>query len=250
MTAAAPPAAPPKEKKKKKEKPKDKVPIPGTGWMRIKTNEGNVFYFEKESKRSEWTVPDEIAEAVAALEASEAAERRAQAEEARLERMREQERVRAEIAEERKRKAEKRKAAEAADGAPGAKKTKSKEADEASGVVEDDNAPEMEDEEEWKRAVVAEFDAADRQKAAADAKVEGEAEKAGEEAAKKVFAVPEKVQVSAEEGRALFKVGNSLLLDIADCRLSLSRRTFRPLRHGTRLSPSSSTTRGTCSSRR
>lgn len=213
---APPPAPPPKEKKKKKEKPKDKVPIPGTGWMRITTNEGNVFYFEKENKRSEWTVPEEIAEAVAALEASEAAERKAKAEEARLERLREQERVRAEIAEERKRKAEaaaerKRKAAEAAEGAPGSKKAKDKkedEADEASGVIEDDGDEQFEDEEEWKRAVTAQFDAADREKAAAEAKKEGDAERGAEEAAKKVFAVPEKVQVSAEEGRALFKVGS------------------------------------------
>ncbi|KLT39845.1 hypothetical protein CC85DRAFT_297775 [Cutaneotrichosporon oleaginosum] len=201
----APPvvSAPPvKEKKKKKEKPKEKVPIPGTGWMRITTNEGNTFYFEKENKRSEWTVPEEIAEAVAALEASEAEERKRKAEEARLERLREQERVRAEIAEERKRKAEeKKRKAQPAEG-PAAKKAKP---DEESGVVDDDGAPEVEDEEEWKRAVAAEFDTQDRQKAAAAAREEGEAEKGAEEAAKKVFAVPEKVQVSAEEGRALFK---------------------------------------------
>lgn len=212
----AAPAAPVKEKKKKKEKAKDKVPIPGTDWMRIRTNEGNVFYFEKETKRSEWTVPEEIAEAVAALEATEAAERKAKADEARLERMREQERVRLEIAEERKRKAEaaaerKRKAADGAEGAPGAKKPKAKDkddgADEASGVVEDDGEEEeMHNDEDWKRAVVAEFDAKDRQKAAADAAADGEAVKGAEEAVKKVFSVPEKVQVSAEEGRALFKV--------------------------------------------
>ncbi|GMK59574.1 hypothetical protein CspeluHIS016_0801800 [Cutaneotrichosporon spelunceum] len=202
----APPTAAPKEKKKKKEKPKDRVPIPGTGWMRVTTNEGNVFYFEKETKRSEWTIPEEIAEAVAAFDASEAKERKQKAEEARLERLREQERVRAEVAEERKRKAEekKRKAGAAAEGAPGAKKSKA--ADDESGVVEDDGAPEVEDEEEWKRAVAAEFDAVDRKKAAEAAKEEGDAEKAGEEAAKKVFAVPEKVQVSPEEGRALFKL--------------------------------------------
>ncbi|BEI87779.1 uncharacterized protein CcaverHIS019_0104970 [Cutaneotrichosporon cavernicola] len=204
-TAAPAPAAAPKEKKKKKEKPKDRVPIPGTGWTRVTTNEGNVFYFEKETKRSEWTIPDEIAEAVAAFDASEAQERKQKAEEARIERLREQERVRAEVAEERKRKAEekKRKADAAAEGAPGAKKSKA--AEESGGFVEDDGAPEVEDEVEWKRAVAAEFDAVDRRKAADAAKEEGDAEKAGEEAAKKVFAVPEKVQVSAEEGRALFK---------------------------------------------
>lgn len=47
-------------KKKKKEKPKDKTPVPGTSWIRVKTNEGNVFYMNKETKKSEWTVPEEI----------------------------------------------------------------------------------------------------------------------------------------------------------------------------------------------
>lgn len=49
-----------KEKKKKKEKAKDKVPVPGTSWIRVKTSEGNTFYMNKETKQSEWTVPDEI----------------------------------------------------------------------------------------------------------------------------------------------------------------------------------------------
>jgi transcription elongation regulator 1 len=53
-----PPPAP--EKKKKKEKPKDKTPIPGTTWIRVKTTEGNVFYMDKESKKSEWTIPEAI----------------------------------------------------------------------------------------------------------------------------------------------------------------------------------------------
>lgn len=49
-----------KEKKKKKEKAKDKLPVPGTSWIRVKTSEGNTFYMNKETKQSEWTVPDEI----------------------------------------------------------------------------------------------------------------------------------------------------------------------------------------------
>ncbi len=64
------------EKKKKKEKPKDKVPIPGTTWTRVKTTEGNVFYFDKETKLSEWTVPESIKAEVAALEAEEKARKR------------------------------------------------------------------------------------------------------------------------------------------------------------------------------
>jgi hypothetical protein len=106
-----PPVAPsaPAEKKKKKEKPKEKVTVPGTGWQRITTTDGNVFYFEKESKRSEWSVPDEIKEEVAEMEAEEkrlseeaAKQEREKKEADRLERLREQERVRAEIEEERK----------------------------------------------------------------------------------------------------------------------------------------------------
>jgi transcription elongation regulator 1 len=48
------------EKKKKKEKPKEKTPILGTSWTRVKTTEGNVFYMNKETKQSEWVIPDDI----------------------------------------------------------------------------------------------------------------------------------------------------------------------------------------------
>ena len=53
------------------ERPKEKVPIPDTdGWLRVTTTHGNVFYAQKKSKRSEWTVPDEIREQVERFEAS------------------------------------------------------------------------------------------------------------------------------------------------------------------------------------
>lgn len=54
----------PKKAKKKKEKPVDKRPIAGTSWLRVTTNEGNVFYTNTETKTSVWTVPDEIKEQV------------------------------------------------------------------------------------------------------------------------------------------------------------------------------------------
>lgn len=190
----APPAAPAPKKKEKKEKPKAKVPVPGTEWTRITTNEGNTFYFHKESKRSEWTVPSEIADAVAALEESEAAEAKAKAEEVRLERMRERERVRAEVAEERKRKEEaKKRKAEGQEDGP-AKKAKPEEEGFAA-----------EDEEEWKKAVAAEFAVTDAKAAADAAKEEEDARLAEEEAAKKVFSASQAVKVAPEEGRALFK---------------------------------------------
>lgn len=59
-SSASAPASDVKEKKKKKEKAKDKVPIEGTSWVRVKTSEGNTFYMNKASKESVWTVPDEI----------------------------------------------------------------------------------------------------------------------------------------------------------------------------------------------
>lgn len=71
-----PPQAPPvglPASKPKKEKPKVKDTIPGApGWLRVITNFGNVFYAHPETRRSEWTVPDEIAEAVQELEAGRA----------------------------------------------------------------------------------------------------------------------------------------------------------------------------------
>ncbi|WFD30738.1 hypothetical protein MSPP1_001762 [Malassezia sp. CBS 17886] len=51
------------------ERPREKVPIPDTdGWLRVTTTLGNVFYAQKKTKRSEWTVPEEIAAQVAEME--------------------------------------------------------------------------------------------------------------------------------------------------------------------------------------
>lgn len=57
--------------KKKKEKPLVKAPIPGTEWLRVKTTEGNTFYTHKGRKESVWIMPEEIREAVEALDRSE-----------------------------------------------------------------------------------------------------------------------------------------------------------------------------------
>ncbi|PKI84309.1 hypothetical protein MVES_001534 [Malassezia vespertilionis] len=60
------------------ERPKEKVPIPGAdGWLRVTTTHGNVFYAQKKTKRSEWTIPDEIRDHVEAMEASMQQERHA-----------------------------------------------------------------------------------------------------------------------------------------------------------------------------
>ncbi|WVQ67803.1 uncharacterized protein L199_006008 [Kwoniella botswanensis] len=215
-----------KEKKKKKEKPKVKVPVPGTTWTRVTTTEGNVFYFEKESKKSEWTVPEEIKEQVEALEAEEKASReqkereeREQAEKERLERLKEIERIRLEVEEEKKQKqleVERKRKQREEEGEDRDSKIP-KVNDEGVQDVEqngDENGDEdeehfgpqdEEDEAEWMKAVAAEFAEADQQLEAEKQKTAEEIRKEEEEAAKKVFAVPEKVQVSPEEGRALFK---------------------------------------------
>ncbi|ORX36775.1 hypothetical protein BD324DRAFT_467240 [Kockovaella imperatae] len=195
-------------KKKKKEKAKDKVSIPGTTWQRIKTNEGNVFYFEKESKRSEWTIPEEIKVEVEALEKDEQEAAAALAREKELE----EERIRAEIEAEKKRIREeveanrKRKAEETAASAKRAKTDGDDEGGERREEEEETYGPaDEQDEAAWMKAVAAEFAEADakaQEDRAEDAQHTKEEEQA---AAQKVFAVPDKVNVSLEEGKALFR---------------------------------------------
>ncbi|KAK2466198.1 hypothetical protein APHAL10511_001840 [Amanita phalloides] len=54
-----------------KEIPLYKTSVPGTDWLRIKTTQGNVFYSHKETKQSAWTVPEEIKDALEHLEQTE-----------------------------------------------------------------------------------------------------------------------------------------------------------------------------------
>ncbi|CEQ43132.1 SPOSA6832_05033 [Sporobolomyces salmonicolor] len=58
-------------KKEKKEKPREKLPIEGTEWIRVTTNKGNVFYNNRETKESVWTVPGEIKDKVEEIEKME-----------------------------------------------------------------------------------------------------------------------------------------------------------------------------------
>ncbi|CAG8508885.1 10946_t:CDS:10 [Diversispora eburnea] len=51
-------------KEKKKEKAKEKKPIPNTKWSLVMTTEGNEFYFNSETKKSVWEIPEEISELV------------------------------------------------------------------------------------------------------------------------------------------------------------------------------------------
>ncbi|KAF8165360.1 Hsp90 protein-domain-containing protein [Crassisporium funariophilum] len=56
---------------KKKEKPLIKTPIPGTEWLRVTTTEGNIFYSHKLKKESVWVVPEELKAALETLQAEE-----------------------------------------------------------------------------------------------------------------------------------------------------------------------------------
>ncbi|GAA6039894.1 hypothetical protein JCM8097_006787 [Rhodosporidiobolus ruineniae] len=58
-------------KKEKKEKPKEKLPIEGTPWIRVTTNKGNVFFNNKDTKESVWTTPEEIKAQVEEIERKE-----------------------------------------------------------------------------------------------------------------------------------------------------------------------------------
>lgn len=198
----------------KKEKPKAKVPIPGTTWTRVTTNEGNVFYFEKESKKSEWSVPDEIKDEVAQLDAEEKARKEEEEKEEeerkeveRLKKLKEAERIRLEVEEERNIKKAavegKRKIKEVGGEDEKERETKIakvEEGDEEIGPVDD------EDEAAWMKAVAAEFSAADSELKDEQARNEETERLNVAEAAKKVFAVPTQVNVTIEEQRALFKV--------------------------------------------
>lgn len=64
-----PPTLPtPEPTPQKKEKPLYKIPIPGTPWIRVKSTHGRVFFTHTDRKESIWSVPDEIAGAVASMD--------------------------------------------------------------------------------------------------------------------------------------------------------------------------------------
>lgn len=64
--------------KEKKEKPKTKTPIEGTDWTKVETNKGNVFWTNRVTKESVWTVPGEIREVVEGMEKGKKREREAE----------------------------------------------------------------------------------------------------------------------------------------------------------------------------
>ncbi|KAI0750668.1 hypothetical protein C8Q80DRAFT_1100024 [Daedaleopsis nitida] len=210
--AVAPPAAVPAQKKAKKEKPLVKTPIPGTPWLRVITTEGNTFYTHTGEKRSVWTVPEDIKDAVEQLEREEALKKAEEAKRAEEERVKEVERIQSEVRE----MVGKRKAAEGPvpmDEVVVTKKAKVDDEEDGEDEDEDeDDEEEEEEEEEWQREAAAQLAA----EAEEEKKRREEEEKRLEEEAKRLkeaekqkgapqLNMPSRVDLSIDEAKALFK---------------------------------------------
>ncbi|KAF8175377.1 hypothetical protein BJ912DRAFT_1024508 [Pholiota molesta] len=185
------PVAPPQpvQPAAKKEKAHLKTPIPGTDWIRVTTTEGNVFYNNKATKQSVWTVPEDLKAALEAFQAQElkAAEPKAKPTAS-----------------------SKRKAEEAVpvDEVVISKKTKVEEEEE-----EEEDEDEDEEEEEWQREAAQQLAAeAEEEKKRAEERAKEEELEAQRTKEAIEAAIPARVDLSIEEGKALFKVRYSTLL--------------------------------------
>lgn len=197
-----------------------KTPIPGTEWIRVKTTEGNIFFSHKAKKTSIWTVPDEIKDALEALEKEEEEQRqRAVHEELESvqggikrvdeERLQELERVKAEL----KGDVGKRKAEEpvAVDEVVISKKPRMDE-------EEEDEEEEESEEEDWQReaAVQLAAEAEEEKRKQEEREKLLEEEKARESAEMEAqknrpLNMPDRVDLSIDEAKALFKVSLSTI---------------------------------------
>lgn len=214
--------------KKKKEKPANKTPIPGTDWLRVITTEGNTFYTHPVEKRSVWTAPEEIKDALRILEEREARENAHVSsqnegqggEDLEQERKREVRRIKAEVQEAAKRKAEE---IVPVDEVVITKKARVEE--EASEEQEDDDSDSDESEEDWQREAAAQLAAEaeeeeKKRKEEMERKAKEEAEAEAENSSKQAAGLPqlnmpERVDLSIEESKALFKVRTNLF--VAKC---------------------------------
>ena len=208
MPQAAVPAA--AAKKAKKERPLVKTPVPGTDWLRVLTTEGNTFYTHTAEKRSVWTVPDEIRDAVAQLEREEADRKAVEAQKAAEDaRVREAERMQAEVQE----MVGKRKAEEPVPVEEFVVTKKAKLDEDEDDGEDEDGEEESEEEEEWQREAAAQLAAeAEEEKRRLEeekARQEEEARKLKEAEKQKgstQLNMPERVDLSIDEAKALFKV--------------------------------------------
>ncbi|KAI9513344.1 Hsp90 protein-domain-containing protein [Russula earlei] len=193
-----------------KEKPKLKTPIPGTDWLRVTTNQGNVFYTNKAKKESVWTIPDEIKDAVQLLDKREEEEKlrtdRQAQEETRTDTVAEQEReierIRKEI-----QGAVKRTAEDFAKSDEIVISKRPRMANEVEDKAEEDGTDDDEEseEEDWQREAAEQLS-----KGAEEEKRRQEEDEKAEEAQKDKetapqLTIPDRVDLSIEEGKALFK---------------------------------------------
>lgn len=205
---------------KKKDKPLVKTPIPGTEWLRVKTTEGNVFYSHKAKKQSVWTVPEEIKDAVESFERAEEHEstqkQQQEAKDKEVEKLgfeeeQEQElkRIKTEMQGIVKRKAEE---PQLLDEVVISKKARVEEEDEGEEEEEGEDDDESE-EEEWQREAAAQLAAEaeeEKRRLEEEARFIQEAEdleaKKMQENEKSQLNMPDRVDLSIEEAKALFKV--------------------------------------------
>lgn len=160
---------------KKKEKPLVKTIIPGTEWLRVITTEGNTFYSHKLRKESVWVIPEEIRSQVEGLQTEE---------------RRQQDNVNS-----------KRKAEVSLDGDINKK---------AKVDDDEDDEDETSEDEDWQRQaaeqLAAEAEAeGERKRVEAEMEKERDLEVQRTRAAAEII-MPQKVDLSIEEGKALFKV--------------------------------------------
>ncbi|KAG1892466.1 Hsp90 protein-domain-containing protein [Suillus subluteus] len=209
---------------KKKDKPLVKTPIPDTEWLRVTTTEGNIFYSHKAKKQSVWTVPEEIKDAVEAFErAEEHQEVQKQQQEIKekdiqklgFEEEQELKRIKTEMQGLVKRKAEE---PQPLDEVVISKKARVEEEEEGEeegegeGEDDDDDDDESEEEEEWQREAAAQLAAEaeeEKKRLEEEARLAQEAEdtetKKMQENERSQLNMPDRVDLSIEEAKALFK---------------------------------------------
>lgn len=196
---------------------KSKTQVAGTPWLRVVTTSGDVFYTHKEKKESVWTVPEEIRDAVASLE-SEEAKIKTQS----PSRLTGDERP--DISGNPKTEgsaAPKRRVSERSEAAfeTSSKKARVEDDDEDE---DEDETSDGEEEEEWQREaaaqLAAEAEEAERMKQEIEKREHEEQEelkRKEKERGNLAISMPNRVDISIEEGKALFKVcSNSIYLPI------------------------------------
>jgi transcription elongation regulator 1 len=171
---------------KKKEKPLIKTPIPGTEWLRVVTSEGNTFYSHKLKKESVWAIPEEVRSAIERLQTEE----------------RRQQPTQDSISVNSKRKAE-----ISLVGDETLVNKRAKINDEDDDDNDGDNDEETSGDEDWQRQAEEQLATeAEEERKRVEAEMEKEKEEEARVRAAAEIIMPQKVDLSIEEGKALFKV--------------------------------------------